>query len=240
MTLHELFATIVPGLLGCSAIACGAYLRWGWRQQRRVMARQASEPSVPPPPPLLSFRHLALPSASVDAATEIRDVLTMVDGEAACHGVRLEMAVAPDLWLRTNPVSLRALLVELVRHAIRHTPNGKVLVSAAPLGGRVQIAVMDDGIAEPEAVRQAALREVAQVAALQGGTLEIACMHDQGCVVTVRLPAPAEMAVCANVPAAQGTPKGMAEGTAEGTAQGTPKGTAKGNAESDTILEWEI
>jgi signal transduction histidine kinase len=177
------------GLIGSSAIACALFLRWGWAQRRQTLARQRNEPRLPPRP-VLNLGHMTFSSATIDAAAEIRSALMAMEADAARHGVRLESAVEPDLSLRTTQASLHALLTALIGHAIRQTPDGRVLVTGTRLGGRVQIAVMDDGIGVPEAVQQAALREVAQVVALQGGTLDIHVIPGEGGVVTVRLPEP--------------------------------------------------
>lgn len=139
---------------------------------------------------------------------------------AARLGVRLEMAVQPNLWLHINHASLQAVLVELIGHAARQTPNGRVLTTGARLGGRVQISVMDDGIAVPEPVQQAALRAVMEVIALQGGTLEIEAVPDEGSVLTVRLPPAPDTVAPARAPA-------LSVSGANATAV-------------DAALEWEI
>src|ERR1700739_5000265 len=125
MTALGSFEIFLLGLIGCSAIVCGTFLRWGWHERRQVLARQggdapmsSSMSSPMSPPPILNLARLAFFSTTVDAAVEIRDALMTVDVEAARHRVRLEMAVEPDLALRPNPGSLRPGLAALVGPAI--------------------------------------------------------------------------------------------------------------------------
>ncbi|MGA3400885.1 MAG: HAMP domain-containing sensor histidine kinase [Acetobacteraceae bacterium] len=129
-------------------------------------------------------------SGVLDVAAEARDVLHQMAGEAAGHLVQLEFAVQPDLLVHADRLALRAVLSELVGNAMRHAPGGRVLLSAIRLGGRVQIAVIDDGDGPAAAVQEAALREMAQLVALQGGTIDVETHSGEGTTVVVRLPEP--------------------------------------------------
>jgi len=129
-------------------------------------------------------------STAIDVATEARDVLARMAAEAAGYLVQLEVAVQPDLSVHADRLALRAVLSQLVGNAMRHAAGGRVLLSAIRLGGRVQIAVIDDGIGPDAAVQESALREVAQLVALQGGTIEVEAQRGEGTTVLVRLPEP--------------------------------------------------
>ncbi|HVC60437.1 MAG TPA: ATP-binding protein [Acetobacteraceae bacterium] len=188
MFTSDRFGLFAAALLGLSAITCGALLLGGWR--RHVLARRHDRGWTPAPAAAFSLARTPFVSGMLDVAAEMRDVLGRIGPEAARGLVRLEMAVQPDLAVRTDPLALRALLSDLVGNAIRHAPAGRVLLSAARLGGRVEIAVIDDGAGTEVAMREAALREAGQLVALQGGTLHIEAHEGQGTTVLVRLPEP--------------------------------------------------
>ena len=93
-----------------------------------------------------------------------------------------------------------AVLSELVGSAMHHAPCGRVLLSAIRLGGRVQIAVIDDGDGPAAAVQEAALRDMAQLVALQGGTIDVESRRGEGTTVLVRLPEPMGSANTREIP----------------------------------------
>jgi signal transduction histidine kinase len=126
----------------------------------------------------------------LDVAAEARSVLGQMAAEAAAHLVQLEFATQANLSVHADRYALRFVLSELVGNAVRHAPGGRVLLSAIRLGGRVQIAVIDDGAGPDAAVQEAELREMAQLVALQGGTIDIEACPGEGTTVLVRLPEP--------------------------------------------------
>ena len=90
------------------------------------------------------------------------------------------------MW--ADPCALQQMLVEMLSQAMQRAEGGAVLVSADWHGGRVQVTVTDDGPAGDGATLLGLLREVAQCAALQGGTFEIECGKLSGTRVVLRMP----------------------------------------------------
>lgn len=179
-------------LLGLSAVTCGALLFGGWRRRQDLVALQDRGEPMPAVRPAFDLGRMPFAGGVLDVATEVRDVLDQMAAEAARHLVRLEFAVQPELSVHADRLALRAVLGELVGNATRQAPGGRVLVSAVRLGGRVQIAVIDDGAGPEAAVQEAALRQVTQVVALQGGTIDVEVHPGEGTTVLVRLPEPME------------------------------------------------
>jgi signal transduction histidine kinase len=180
-------------LLGLSTVTCGVLLFGGWRRRQDLLALQ-DDGGQPMPVARRAFDLGRMPFVGgvLDVAAEVRDVLAQMAAEAARHLVRLEFAVQPELSVHADRLALRAVLSELVGNAVQHAPGGRVLVSAIRLGGRVQIAVIDDGAGPEAAVQEAALREVVQVVALQGGTIDVEVHAGEGTTVLVRLPEPVD------------------------------------------------
>ncbi len=188
MLLSHWFGLFAFTLLALSAITCGLFLLGGWRLRRRLLLRRAGGEPMAATQPLFGLGRTPFVGGVLDVATEARDVLGRMAAEAAGHLVQLEVAVQPDLSVHADRLALRTVLSDLVGNAMRHAPGGRVLLSAIRLGGRVQIAVIDDGAGPEAAVQEAALREVAQLVALQGGTLDVEAHPGKGTTVLVRLP----------------------------------------------------
>jgi len=187
-----LLGLFAAALLGASTVVCSLVLLHGWRRRQCMLARDMRPRADPLSPVILPFALGRTPfvGAMLDLSAEVRDVLERLSGDAAQSLVQLEMAVPPDLWVHTDALALRTVLAALAGRAVRQARGGMVLVSAVRQGGRVQIAVTDDGAGVPAPVQEAALREVAQLVALQGGTLEIDALPGVGTTVVVRLPEP--------------------------------------------------
>ena len=190
MLLNDGVGLSAVALLGLSAVTCGTLLFGGWRQRRHLLAQQDDSRLPAVTRPMFGLGQMPFVSAELDVAAEARDVLQLMAAEAAGHQVQLEFAVQPELSVHADRLALRAVMSELVGNAVRHAPGGRVLLSAIRLGGRVQIAVIDDGAGPEAAVQEAALREVAQLVALQGGTIDVETHAGEGTTVLVRLPEP--------------------------------------------------
>ncbi len=145
-----------------------------------------NEPGAPREPFIASFG-----SSLLDVEFEAREALRQVDGLAAGNRVRLQIAIQPDLEVRADPHGFRRALIEMLENAIGHSPCGKVLVGGTVHGGRVQIAVLDDGQGPDRLAQEAALRTAERIVALHGGTLQVEPRPGQGTLVVMRLPAPA-------------------------------------------------
>lgn len=136
-------------------------------------------------PHTLSFR-----SRLLDIEREAMAALRQVGGLAARHRVRLQIAIQPELSVRADAAGFRRALIGLLENAIFQAPGGKVLVGGMRHGGRIQIAVLDDGGGASRPEQAAALRSVEQIVALHGGTLQIENRPGQGTLVVLRLPEP--------------------------------------------------
>jgi hypothetical protein len=182
-----LFSVIVAGATALSALGFAAL-----RNRAGTLAKQDApdgpelEEILHYEPGLLSFR-----GERLDVATEARWAMSALAGRAARLGSRLELAVSPGLAVWMDPRAFRKLLAEIVAQAIGAAPCGRVLLTAAPHGGRVQIGVSHDSPAASREALETALRPAAEIAALNGGTLEVTVRAGQGGTVRVRLPEPA-------------------------------------------------
>lgn len=160
-------------------------------RRRALTAHGGDMPRMHEPERVVPLRAPFL-GAKLDVGLEIRAVLEALVSEATNRFVVLDVAVAPNLTLHADRDALRAILNSLVGHAIRQARE-QVLVSATLLGGRVQIAVTDDGSGVTEAEQRAILRPAAELAALRGGMFDIETWPGQGTTVAVRLPVPVEI-----------------------------------------------
>ncbi|MEO8716550.1 MAG: ATP-binding protein, partial [Acetobacteraceae bacterium] len=153
-----------------SGVAMGAILAGGLADRRRAVG--ASARAAPAPREAASsLRPLA--AGPLDLDTELRAAAEGLVASARQRHVRLQVAVQPDLTVRSDAVALRQIVTDLLANAIAHTEGGAVLLSAGRHGGRIQIAVIDDGVAVDASEQAAHLRDAERLAALQGGTLEI-------------------------------------------------------------------
>lgn len=71
----------------------------------------------------------------------------LIEPQATAKEITLDyVPCAPDLTVLADREKLRQILLNLLSNAIRHTPpGGRVTLSAAPAGTRVQVAVEDTG-----------------------------------------------------------------------------------------------
>lgn len=171
---------------GLYALAASAVvLAAGWSRRREIMQRQGG-PAIRSG---MSLAPASLGSEMVDVLAEAASVMQRFESLAAEHFVALEVAVQPGLTVGANLRALQEILTELVRQAIEHSPCGRVLLGAAQVGGRVQIAVCDDAGNTDRALRASQLRQAQRWAALQGAILDIDVRPGQGTTTTLRLPA---------------------------------------------------
>jgi len=166
--------------------AIGWSVRWF---RRRLLARRQPAPELAPAP-----RHVDLPLSRkvglLDVDAEARAALAGLVSRAARQHVQLELANEPGLLVHMSPRSLHEVLDNLLVHAIDAAPGGHVLLGGMRHGGRVQIAVIDDGAGVDAMVQRAELRQNEEIVALLGGTLEIDSRPGEGTAVLVRLPEP--------------------------------------------------
>jgi hypothetical protein len=142
-------------------------------------AAQAAPGADPPAPE---------PAAGFALEPELRAALHAAAGQAAPGGPAPSIAVAPGLTLRADRRTLRTALAAVLGQAMAAPACEEVLVTARLHGGRMEIAVLDDGPVADVAGRRAALREAEQAIGLQGGSLEIVACPEEGTTVLLRLP----------------------------------------------------
>jgi glucose-6-phosphate-specific signal transduction histidine kinase len=121
---------------------------------------------------------------------EVRAAIDTLDDLARANLARLDIAVRQESVVRVDPIVLRTVLHSLIGTAIRSAPTGQVLVTAMPLGSQMHVRVIDDGADTDQATREAMVREVAEIVALQGGSMVVHARPQRGTAVTLRLPSP--------------------------------------------------
>ena len=158
-------------------------------------------------------------SRLLDIEREALGAIRQVDSFATRRRVRLEIAIQPGLSVQADPRGFHRALVCLLENAIGHAPGGKVLVGGMRHGGRIQIAVLDDGQG-PNRLEQAAdLRSVEGIVALHGGTLQIESRPGQGTLVVLRLPEPISASPDKSAPPAAATRPASSERTRQPAAE---------------------
>lgn len=87
-----------------------------------------------------------------------------LDGAAQAKGLRLRMLAGPH-WVRSDPVLLLRMVMNLAHNAVRYTERGAVLVTcrAVDSGQQVRIDVLDSGIGISPADQSCIFQEFYQV-----------------------------------------------------------------------------
>lgn len=183
------FGWFAFALLDLSAMSCGGLLLRGWLRFR-LLARQDGEQLIVDVPSRFTLGSSPFPGGALDVAAEAQEVLHEMAAAAAGRLVQLEFAAQMDLSVQVGRPVFRSMLRQLVGNAMRLPSVGRVLLSALRLGESVQISVIDDGEGRLATVQEAALRDLAQVVALHGGTIEIESRRGTGTAVVLRLPQP--------------------------------------------------
>ncbi len=164
---------------------CVSALQHGRTRSRSRLRIGEPAPRIAQNPITTSFG-----ATRLDVAAEALGALRQVDDLAARNRVRLQIAVQPSLAVHADPAGFRWALIEVLENAIAHAPCGKVMLGGTRHGGRVQIAVLDDGQTSDRLTQEAALRPVERIVALHGGTLQVEVRPGQGTLVILRLPEP--------------------------------------------------
>ena len=109
------------------------------------------------------------PKVSDFAAAALLDRLTTAFAPSAAeNGLRLRV-VPSRLYVRSDPMLLERILLNLTANALRYTRRGGILVGCRRRGGRVRIEVWDTGIGIAPEQRQAIFLEFYQAADPQVG-----------------------------------------------------------------------
>ncbi len=149
----------------------------------------------------------------VDIAAFLRDVVELVEVEAAQAGARLVLSVDPRAArLMADPDLLRQALVNLSQNAIQAMPDGGVVILGARPGpeGQIELSVEDQGVGIPEEALDKVFRLyyttkpegsgigltlVYRIAQMHGGSVRIQSTVGKGTSVILTLPrlAPPDM-----------------------------------------------
>jgi signal transduction histidine kinase/CheY-like chemotaxis protein len=95
-------------------------------------------------------------------------IAAMFASTARDRGLLLRM-VACSTWVRSDPILLEQVLLNLVSNAVRYTPTGGVVVGCRHKGATLRIDVCDTGIGIPADDQRNIFREFYQVAAPERG-----------------------------------------------------------------------
>lgn len=79
----------------------------------------------------------------------LRRLETTFAGAAREKGLRLRM-VDCDAWVRSDPILLERILLNLVSNAVRYTARGGVLIGCRQRGDRLSLEVWDTGVGIPD------------------------------------------------------------------------------------------
>jgi CheY-like chemotaxis protein len=110
-----------------------------------------------------------LEAGAVQAVQEdfaVRGVLSAIEAQfaplARAKGIELRVP-SSSAWLRSDPVLVRRILLNLVANAIRYTNRGGVLLTCRTRGARLRIAVWDTGCGIPDDRREDVFHEFVQL-----------------------------------------------------------------------------
>ena len=86
-------------------------------------------------------------SQAVEVAQLLESVASMAEPLAAAKGLRFDLDLQPgDLSVRTDPVKLRQVLLNLISNAVKYTETGGITLSSNAVDGVVHFHVDDTGI----------------------------------------------------------------------------------------------
>ncbi len=91
---------------------------------------------------------------AIDVAALLREVAETHASQAAARGTRIEVSPCSALPLRSDPVLVRRILVNLVKNAVEATSDGVVILAAAAAEGGVRFAVRNPGVMSDEVREQ--------------------------------------------------------------------------------------
>ncbi|MBS0639763.1 MAG: hypothetical protein JSS43_07820 [Proteobacteria bacterium] len=124
--------------------------------------------------------------ADVRAAVAV--ALNRVDARLRDQGVRVDVAIRPELRVRLTGQRLADALEQLLLVTLDRSGR-HLLLTGIPQGGHVAISVTDDALATDAGALGAATRHLREQLALRGGVLSIQDTQGEGATITVRLAA---------------------------------------------------
>ena len=123
---------------------------------------------------MLDFSRLE--AGTVQAASRDFAILDMMMGIEAqflpiarAKGLRLRVRPS-EAWIRSDPLLVQRILLNLVANAIRYTDSGGVLVACRASGAGVRIEVWDTGRGIPDERREDVFREFVRLEGSEEGT----------------------------------------------------------------------
>ena len=129
-------------------------------------------------------------ATTVDLAAAILATAVALEPLARAHWVRFDLAIAPETNVRVDRNALGMALRETMTTAVRATPGGRVVITAASLGSQMHVRIADDGWGDDQWTREASVRDASASIALQGGSVSVQATSGRGTTVTVRLAMP--------------------------------------------------
>lgn len=85
----------------------------------------------------------------ISVAPVIDEVRTLTEVLASAKGLRLQVALDPDLWVLADPQRLKQVLLNLIGNALKFTSAGTVMVLTAVVGDQVAFVIRDTGCGIP-------------------------------------------------------------------------------------------
>lgn len=182
-----IWMTLFLGALAASGIVIAV----GWRSRHvrglPVMRDRCEIPNDP------LWGEPEVETAALDAPAEveaaIRLALKRVGRLIAEQSVKVDVAAPPGLLGRMRGAALVDLVEELLTVAIQGAPAGRLLLTAASHGDRIQVGVTDDVAGADPAIRAAGVRALMERVALRGGSLDINVRPTEGTTMTLRFAA---------------------------------------------------
>ncbi len=155
--------------------------------------------------------YLELHKTQVDVAVMLRGLVDLTQDWARKEKVEITLSIAPDLCLiNADERRIKQILLNLLRNAINHTPEGgRITLTAALKAQHIILTVTDTGSGiPPEDQRRIfepfergggaptggtrgaglGLSLVKNIAELHGGTVTLTSVEDQGSTFTINLP----------------------------------------------------
>ena len=179
--------TVLTLAAASSGLVCGLLVAAGWKTRARV---ESSADWAEPPRGRLSLAQVPFANEWLELRPVVEAVMAEARPRARRNGTRLKHAIASNLGVRGDRRIVHEIVSDLVEHAVDAAPHGRVLLTAASRGGRVQLTVSDDGSGGSEEQRRAALATTSELLALLGGTMHVDASGGVGTTVIVRLPEP--------------------------------------------------
>ncbi len=133
------------------------------------------------------------PARLVEIETAVCEAVAALYPWARALGVRIDIALCPDMRVHVDPGALGMALRLIMMTAIQSAPGGQVLITGLGLGTQGHIRVTDDGAGASQRDREGLVREAASLIALQGGSIAVEARPGRGTTVAVRLPLPGEV-----------------------------------------------